>query len=212
MLGQSSGVDRIFDWRPPASGSRLQPRTERASVRRLVSAQQPRPDRDSLASRPSDQRGARADRVRPRPQERVRAYPGWEGRQAPNGGDRRLGLGARQHWTRRRVELPVGPLFCILDGPTRGRAWSATGARAELRQLAAQAGVCRRFAPHQLRHAPAVEMAHEGIPLPVIQRQLGHAHLGITSIHLQGIDTSEIINTVHDRRPRVIPASAGLNL
>jgi site-specific recombinase XerD len=85
-------------------------------------------------------------------------------------------------WTSRRVQLRVGPLFCILDGPTRGGAWSATGARAELRQLAAQAGVRRRFAPHQLRHAHAVEMAHEGIPLPVIQRQLGHAHLGITSI------------------------------
>jgi site-specific recombinase XerD len=81
-------------------------------------------------------------------------------------------------WTERRVQLPVGPLFCILDDPTRGRAWSATGARAELRHLATQAGVRRRFAPHRLRHAHAVEMAHEGIPLPVIERQLGHAHLG----------------------------------
>ncbi|MGO9891292.1 MAG: tyrosine-type recombinase/integrase, partial [Solirubrobacteraceae bacterium] len=27
---------------------------------------------------------------------------------------------------------------------------------------------------HQLRHAHAIEMAHEGIPLPIIQRQLGH--------------------------------------
>jgi hypothetical protein len=47
-------------------------------------------------------------------------------------------------------------------------------------------------------------MAREGVPLPVIQRQLGHAHLGITS--LQGIDTSEIINTVHARRAPMIPA------
>ena len=65
---------------------------------------------------------------------------------------------------------------------------------------------------HQLRHAHAVEMAREGVPLPVIQRQLGHAHLGITSTYLQGIDTSEIINTVHARRPPMIPASAGLKL
>jgi hypothetical protein len=50
----------------------------------------------------------------------------------------------------------------------------------------------------------------EGVPLPVIQRQLGHAHLGVTSIYLQGIDTREIVDTVHDRRPPVIPASAGL--
>jgi hypothetical protein len=35
-------------------------------------------------------------------------------------------------------------------------------------------------------------MAHEGVPLVAIQRQLGHANLGITSIYLQGIDSSEI--------------------
>ena len=87
-----------------------------------------------------------------------------------------------------------------------------TGARAELRRLAAAAGVRRRFAPHQLRHAHAVEMAREGVPLPVIQRQLGHAHLGVTSTYLQGIDTAEIINTVHGRRAPMIPASAGLRL
>jgi integrase len=101
-------------------------------------------------------------------------------------------------WTGHRIQLPVGPLFCILAGPTRGRGWSAT------------AGVRRRFAPHQLRHAHAIEMAHERIPLPIIQRQLGHAHLGITSIYLQGIDTREIVDTIHHRRPPVIPASAGL--
>jgi integrase/recombinase XerD len=53
-------------------------------------------------------------------------------------------------------------------------------------------------------------MAHEGVPLVVIQRQLGHANLGVTSIYLQGIDNSEIIDTVHARRPPVIPATAGL--
>jgi integrase len=52
-------------------------------------------------------------------------------------------------WTEHRVELPIGPLFCILAGATRGRAWSATAARGELRRLAALAGVRRRFAPHQ---------------------------------------------------------------
>jgi hypothetical protein len=69
-----------------------------------------------------------------------------------------------------------------------------------LRRLALSAGVRRRFAAHQLRHAHAVEMAREGVPLNVIQRQLGHANLGITSVCLQGIDNSDIIETVH-RRP-----------
>jgi site-specific recombinase XerD len=115
-------------------------------------------------------------------------------------------------WARYRLGLPAGPFFCVVEGPTRGRAWSPSGARAELRRLATVAGVRRRFAPHQLRHAHAVEMAREGVPLPVIQRQLGHAHLGVTSVYLQGIDTSEIIDTIHARRAPMIPASAGLSL
>jgi site-specific recombinase XerD len=66
-------------------------------------------------------------------------------------------------WLELRVELPVGPLFCVINGPTRGRPWSSAAARADLRQTALAAGVRRRFAPHQLRHAHAVEMAREGV-------------------------------------------------
>ena len=36
-------------------------------------------------------------------------------------------------WLSARVELPVGPLFCIIDGPTRGRPWSAASVRVEFR-------------------------------------------------------------------------------
>ena len=68
----------------------------------------------------------------------------------------------------------------------------------------------RRFAPHQLRHAHAVEMAREGVPLIVIQRQLGHTNLGITSIYLQGIDNAEIIDTVHARRAPMVPVHSSL--
>jgi len=92
-------------------------------------------------------------------------------------------------WLTARAELPIGPLFCIIDGPTRGRPWSGAAVRSEFRRLAAGAGVRRRFAPHQLRHAHA--LAREGVPLNIIQRQLGHANLGTTSIYLQGIDPEE---------------------
>jgi site-specific recombinase XerD len=115
-------------------------------------------------------------------------------------------------WMAHRVLLPVGPLFCVIDGPTRGRRWAATAARCELRQLAADAGVRRRFAPHQLRHAHAVELAREGVAVNIIQRQLGHTDLGTTSTYLQGIDPSEIIDTVRSRRQPTISATAGLTL
>jgi hypothetical protein len=101
------------------------------------------------------------------------------------------------------------PLFCIIDGPTRGRPWSSAAVRTEFRRLSVSAGVRRRFAPHQLRHAHALELAREGVPLNIIQRQLGHANLGTTSIYLQGIDPEEIIATVHMRRAPMMSASAG---
>jgi integrase/recombinase XerD len=113
-------------------------------------------------------------------------------------------------WLEHRLTLPVGALLCVIDGATAGRPWSPSAVRMTLRSLASAAGVRRRVAPHQLRHAHAVEMAREGVPLNVIQRQLGHANLGITPIYVQGIDNSEIINTVHARPAPVLPASAGL--
>ncbi|MCA1678916.1 MAG: site-specific integrase [Actinobacteria bacterium] len=88
-------------------------------------------------------------------------------------------------WAARRV-------FCVIDGPSVGRPWTASAARCQLRRLAAEAGVRRRFAAHQLRHAHAIEMAREGVPLNIIQRQLGHTDLGVTSTYLQGSDNAEI--------------------
>jgi site-specific recombinase XerD len=115
-------------------------------------------------------------------------------------------------WQEARSAFPVGPLFCTVVGPTAGGPWSSTAVRSEFRRLGRIAGVRRRFAPHQLRHAHAVEMAREGVPLNIIQRQLGHANLGITSIYLQGIDNGEIIDAVRGRHPPMINASAGLGL
>jgi len=115
-------------------------------------------------------------------------------------------------WVACRTQLPLGPLFCVIDGATRGRPWSATAVRAELRRYALAAGVRRRFAPHQLRHAHAVELAREGVPLPVIQRQLGHSYVSTTSVYLQGINIEEIISAIHARRAPMMHVSAGLEL
>ena len=55
-------------------------------------------------------------------------------------------------------------------------------------------------------------LAREGVPLNIIQRQLGHTNLGTTSIYLQGIDPEEIITAVRARRAPMMSASAGLRL
>jgi site-specific recombinase XerC len=80
-----------------------------------------------------------------------------------------------QPWLDVRVELPVGPLLCVISGPTRGRAWSTAAARAQLRETAARAGVRRRFAPHQLRHAHAeiIDTVHaRHAPMVPVDRSL----------------------------------------
>ena len=51
-------------------------------------------------------------------------------------------------WRQHLATLPVGPFLCVIDGPTRGRGWSPTAARAELRRCAATrafAGGSRRI-------------------------------------------------------------------
>jgi integrase/recombinase XerD len=63
-----------------------------------------------------------------------------------------------------------------------------------------------------MRHAHALELAREGVPLNIIQRQLGHANLGATSIYRQEIDPEEIIAAVRARRAPMMSATAGLRL
>jgi hypothetical protein len=115
-------------------------------------------------------------------------------------------------WLTARAKLPAGPLFCLIDGRTRGRPWSAAGVRSELRRLAACAGVRRRLRRISLRHAHALELAREGVPLIIIQRQLGHTKLGTTRIYLQGIAPEEIITAVRTRPAPMMSVSAGLRL
>src|SRR3954451_9616807 len=94
-------------------------------------------------------------------------------------------------WIERRLALPVGPLLCVASGSTTGRPWAPSAARAQLRPLAAEAGVRRRFAPHQLRHAHAVEMARgrvaERDPAPTRPREPRH-HLRVPRRHRQRRD------------------------
>jgi Phage integrase family len=112
-------------------------------------------------------------------------------------------------WLEHRQTLSVGALFCVINSPRAGAPLASSAV--PLVFVSSQGRPVFGDALHlQLRHAHAVEMAREGIPLNVIQRQLGHANLGVTSVYLQGIDTAEIIETVRSRRGPVIPAAAAL--
>jgi hypothetical protein len=180
--------------RPPRSKGRYPPdppRTEEMNRghallrRRVTRRSRPRADRGALARRTAYPGGARSDRARPRPATQVDARATRQRRTPSRGRDGRLGF-------------------------------RATGTRAASARddagWSAKPGVRRRCSPHQLRHAHALELLREGVPLNVIQRQLGHRNLGVTPINLQGIEPYEIIETVHARRPPMTPASMGLAL
>lgn len=65
--------------------------------------------------------------------------------------------------------------------------------RALLPRLAAKANIEKRVHAHGLRHTHAAELALEGVPMHVIQAQLGHSNLGTTSRYLAHIAPTEVI-------------------
>jgi integrase len=110
-------------------------------------------------------------------------------------------------WLEHRGLMPVGPLFCVVNGPTRGRPWSGSAAREQLRRLAVAAGgeapVCAPpTAPRPRGRDGARGRAVERDPAPARSRQPRR--------DLQGIDNTEVISTIHARRAPTMPASAGL--
>ena len=80
-------------------------------------------------------------------------------------------------WSGYRVTLPVGPLFCVIEGNSRGRAWATTAVRAELRRLVVASGVRRRFAPHQYADPIVKPTPGEGVLAVWVDRGVG---VGIT--------------------------------
>jgi hypothetical protein len=86
-------------------------------------------------------------------------------------------------WLAERAALPVGPLFCVIAGPTAGHAWSASAVRLQLHQIALEAGVRRRFAPH--RYADLMVMPTR--PGDVLQTANSVVrNIGIIPLHFKG--------------------------
>ena len=107
--------------------------------------------------------------------------------------------------------LPPGPLFCVIEGATRGAPWAPGAAGLPLRPPLRRpvfAAVRAPSAPPRSRYRALARRR----PAPVIQRQLGHSHLSTTVAYLQGINTEEIITTIHARRAPMMHAGAGLAL
>jgi site-specific recombinase XerD len=88
-------------------------------------------------------------------------------------------------WMERRAQLGIRTraLFCTLDGSPLDPSY----VRKLLARLAGKAGIEKRVNPHALRHSHAAELAAEGVPVNVIQGQLGHANLAVTDRYLRHV-------------------------
>ena len=115
-------------------------------------------------------------------------------------------------WLARRVELPVGPLFCVIDGPTRGRPWSATSVRGSCagtpRPLACDAGSRRTNFVTRTRSSSRASGCR--CRSSSVSSGIMRVIVSTTSVYLQGIDVEEIIGTIHARRAPMMHVSAGL--
>lgn len=112
-----------------------------------------------------------------------------------------------QPWLIERSRLPVGELFCVIQGSTAGRAMSGVDARRQMRDLQQRSGVRHRVHFHGFRHSFAVDLRREGMDLLTLQASLGHAHLGVTQLYLRGLPDSERIEPVKRRPAPMVPVA-----
>ena len=109
------------------------------------------------------------------------------------------GFAYLSRWLERRNKLGINgraPVFCTLNGKPLKQAYI----RSLLPRLAQKAGIEKRVHAHGLRHTHAAELAQERIPVNVIQQQLGHANLAVTSTYLAHIAPQQLIDTMKERR------------
>lgn len=101
-------------------------------------------------------------------------------------------------WTDTRKAMGINgraPLLCTLKGGKLNTSY----VRALLPRLAAKAGIEKRVHAHGLRHSHAADLVREGVPVNLIQRQLGHASLSVTSAYLDHIAPEHVVAVIRDR-------------
>jgi integrase/recombinase XerD len=105
-------------------------------------------------------------------------------------------------WSASRIELPVGPLFCVINGATRGRAWSAAAARTWLRRPATAASVRLPVRTASDGSRPRGPDVRKGVrltyPASACPQQSGH-HVDLPARY-----NAEIVETVHGRRAPMV--------
>jgi site-specific recombinase XerD len=91
-----------------------------------------------------------------------------------------------------RFERPPcrGPLFVVLQGPTRSEAMTLAGLRSLFRRRRSNVEIAMAN-PHRFRHTFGADMARAGVRLPILQKLMGHAH-GSTTMQYINLSMADI--------------------
>jgi site-specific recombinase XerD len=103
-----------------------------------------------------------------------------------------------EEWLARRLELQIpwqSPVFCTL----RGRRLSPSYVRALFARLASKAGIEKRVSAETLRRTLAAELAREGVPIGLIQAQLGHQSTATTERYVTRVAQDDLVEVMRKR-------------
>lgn len=124
------------------------------------------------------------------------------------GGKRRVsaltvaGVSLLEAWLAKREKLGAKrsqPVFCQIQIGKVGQPMKQDNVRQMLARRTAKAGIDKRVHAHGFRHSHAAELAGRGTPMHVIQRQLGHANVSVTSRYVDHLRPQEVIDAVRER-------------
>jgi len=87
-------------------------------------------------------------------------------------------------------------LFCTWTG---GR-MDTSSVRRTVKAAARKAGISKRVHPHKFRHSSAFHLANSGVDLRIIQRQLGHTNIAVTSKYIDHIGDPALVKTIQTVR------------
>lgn len=95
-------------------------------------------------------------------------------------------------WLEKRKRIGItsrASLFCTLEGkPLKG-----SYVRTLFSRLSDKVGIEKRVHRHGLRHTMAYELMMDGVPVPIIQQQLGHASLATTDRYPRHIAPRDVV-------------------
>jgi site-specific recombinase XerD len=131
----------------------------------------------------------------------VRVHKGKGSKARVSGIEAGMGAIVAMWMTHRRSVLGVNgtaPIFCQITKGKVGQPVDQAAVRQMLRRRAARSGVEKRVHAHGLRHSHAANLAAAGVPLNVIQKQLGHANVSTTSRYIDHVAATDVVAAVRD--------------